>query len=113
MSVVRMKKDGEGASLSGGMDRVIERKTLPAWAKYAGAAAIVLLLALAWYMAPRGNTQSVQSDRLTIAEVRNGTFDDFLPLRSLVTPLLTVYLDAVEGGRVDKILVEDGAYVKK
>ncbi|MBW8745626.1 MAG: efflux RND transporter periplasmic adaptor subunit [Sphingomonas sp.] len=95
------------------MDRVIERKTLPAWAKYAGAAAIVLLLALAWYMAPRGNTQSVQSDRLTISEVRNGTFDDFLPLRSLVTPLLTVYLDAVEGGRVDKILVEDGAYVKK
>ncbi|HMI19058.1 MAG TPA: efflux RND transporter periplasmic adaptor subunit, partial [Sphingomonas sp.] len=30
-----------------------------------------------------------------------------------VTPLLTVYLDAVEGGRIDKILVEDGAYVKK
>ncbi len=30
-----------------------------------------------------------------------------------MTPLLTVYLDAVEGGRIDKILVEDGAYVKK
>ena len=113
MSVVRMKSDSEAKSLSSGMDRVIEKKALPIWARYAGAAAIVLLLVLAWYLAPRGNAQSVQADRLTISEVRNGTFDDFLPLRSLVTPLLTVYLDAVEGGRVDKILVEDGAYVKK
>jgi HlyD family secretion protein len=112
MSVVRIKSEPKGA-LSGGMDRVIEKRRLPTWAKYAAAGAIVLLLALAWYLAPRGNRQSVQSDRLTISEVRNGTFDDFLPLRSLVTPLLTVYLDAVEGGRIDKILVEDGAYVKK
>ena len=114
MSVVRMKTDSEAKSLSGGMDRIIEKKTLPIWAKYAAAAAAILLLALAWFFfAPRGNSQSVDSDRLTISEVRDGTFDDFLPLRSLVTPLLTVYLDAVEGGRVDKILVEDGASVKK
>jgi len=108
-----MKNDSEAKSLSGGMDRVIQKKKLPKWAKYAAAAGVVLLLVLAWFTAPRGNTQSVQADRLTISEVRNGTFDDFLPLRSLVTPLLTVYLDAVEGGRVDKILVEDGASVKK
>jgi HlyD family secretion protein len=112
MSVVRIKSEPKGA-LSGGMDRVIEKRRLPVWAKYVAAGAIVLLLALGWFLAPRGNRQSVQSDRLTISEVRNGTFDDFLPLRSLVTPLLTVYLDAVEGGRIDKILVEDGAYVKK
>jgi HlyD family secretion protein len=113
MSVVRIKSESKGTSLSGGMDRVIEKRKLPAWAKYAAAGALVLLLALGWFLAPRGNRQSVQSDRLTISEVRNGTFDDFLPLRSLVTPLLTVYLDAVEGGRIDKILVEDGAYVEK
>jgi len=114
MSVIRMKSDPEAKPLSGGMDRVIEKKKLPAWAKYAAAAALVVLLALTWiFLAPRGNSQTVESDRLTISEVRNGTFDDFLPLRSLVTPLLTVYLDAVEGGRVDKILVEDGASVKK
>ena len=114
MSVVRMKSDSEAKPPSGGMDRVIEKKRLPAWAKYAAAATIVVLLALIWlFLAPRGNSQTVESDRLTISEVRDGTFDDFLPLRSLVTPLLTVYLDAVEGGRVDKILVEDGASVKK
>src|SRR4029078_10723054 len=41
----------------------------------------------------------------------SGTFDDFLPIRARVTPLVTVYLDAVEGGRVEQKLVEDGAQV--
>jgi len=113
MSVVPIQNEPTAKPLTGGMDRVIEKKKLPSWAKYAAAGAVVLLLALAWWLAPRGNRQSVPVDRLTISEVRNGTFDDFLPLRSLVTPLLTVYLDAVEGGRIDKILVEDGAVVKK
>ena len=40
-------------------------------------------------------------------------FEDFLPLRARVTPLITVYLDAVEGGRVDELYVEDGATVAK
>jgi HlyD family secretion protein len=114
MSVVRIKSETEATTtLSGGMDRLIEKKRLPRWAMFAAAGVVLLLLVLAWFLAPRGNRQTVPLDRLTISEVRNGTFDDFLPLRSLVTPLLTVYLDAVEGGRIDKILVEDGAYVKK
>ncbi len=50
-------------------------------------------------------------DRLAISAVQSGTFDDFLPLRGRVTPLVTVYLDAVEGGRVEQKLVEDGAQV--
>ncbi len=80
MSVVRIKSEPKGA-LSGGMDRVIEKRRLPTWAKYVAAGAVLLLLAVGWYFAPRGNRQSVQADRLTISEVRNGTFDDFLPLR--------------------------------
>jgi len=54
---------------------------------------------------------SVSKDRLAISAAQSGTFDDFLPLRGRVTPLVTVYLDAVEGGRVDQKLVEDGAHV--
>ena len=57
------------------------------------------------------NSQTVSADRLTISAVTEGRFDDFLPLRARVTPLVTVYLDAVEGGRVERKLVEDGAQV--
>src|SRR5205814_5144509 len=48
---------------------------------------------------------------LTISTGDKGVFEDFLPLRARVTPLVTVYLDAVEGGRVEQRVVEDGAQV--
>ncbi len=114
MGVVRIKTEPSAAAHGGSMDRVIEKRGLSRRVKIAGGAGLLLLLLIAgWFLVPRGNRQSVSLDRLAISEVRNGTFDDFLPLRGSVTPLLTIYLDAVEGGRVDKVLVEDGAFVRK
>jgi HlyD family secretion protein len=96
----------------GAMDRVVVRKGIDRRILIGGAVAAVLLLAvLFWMFAPSADSQSVETDRLTISTVEQGVFDDFLPLRARVTPLVTVYLDAVEGGRVEKKLVEDGAQV--
>ncbi|MBW8910545.1 MAG: efflux RND transporter periplasmic adaptor subunit [Sphingomonas sp.] len=96
------------------MDRTVEKKGLSRRAKIGGIAGVgLLIILLFWWFAPRGSSQTVEAGRLAISEVKRGTFDDFLPLRARVTPLLTVYLDAVEGGRVEKILVEDGASVVK
>jgi len=113
MSVVRIKNEPTARPLTGGMDRTIEKRTLPYWAKYAAGGGIALLALLGWWFAPGGTSQTVGTDRLVISEVRKSVFEDFLPLRGRVTPLVTVYLDAVEGGRVDKVLVEDGATVQK
>lgn len=100
----------ERPASGGAMDRVVERRRLPRWVYGALAGAGVVVAALAfWFYAPRGDTQTVPTERLTIATVANGTFDDFIPLRARVTPLFTVFLDAIEGGRVERILVEDGA----
>jgi HlyD family secretion protein len=94
------------------MDRVVVRKRLDKKIIIGGAAAAALLLIiLFWLFAPRSDSLTVAQDRLSIATAQSGTFDDFLPLRARVTPLVTVYLDAVEGGRVDQKLVEDGAHV--
>ncbi len=94
------------------MDKVVVRKTIDKRILIAaGAGAVLILIALFWLFAPRANSQSVNPDRLSIASVQQGVFDDFLPLRARVTPMVTVYLDAVEGGRVEKKLVEDGAQV--
>jgi len=94
------------------MDRVVVRKKLDRRILFGGAAAaLLLLLLLFWLFAPRADSLTVARDRLSIAPAQSGTFNDFLPLRARVTPLVTVYLDAVEGGRVDKKLVEDGAQV--
>jgi len=94
------------------MDRVVVRKRVDKRIVYGGAAAAILLLVLIfWLFAPRSDAMTVARDRLAISSVQKGTFDDYLPLRARVTPLVTVYLDAVEGGRVEKKLVEDGAQV--
>ncbi|WBH15492.1 efflux RND transporter periplasmic adaptor subunit [Sphingomonas radiodurans] len=116
MSVVRLPKDrAESAAVSGsGMDRVIERRRFPKPAIIGGIVAIVLAAALLfWWLAPRAGTQSVAAERLSIATVTRGTFDDYIPLRTRVEPLLTVFIDAIEGGRVEEVLVEDGANLAK
>lgn len=98
----------------GGMDRVIERKTLSTRAKAAiGAGALALAAAGFWTWAPAGSSQTVAAQRVSVSTVARGTFDDFLPLRARVTPLVTVFLDSIEGGRVEEVLVEDGANVQK
>jgi HlyD family secretion protein len=113
VSLVELRRSTRSEAVTGGaMDRVIERKRIDPRILIAGAATALLLIILVfWLFAPRSDSVSVARDRLTIAPVERGVFEDFLPLRARVTPLVTVYLDAVEGGQVQKKLVEDGAQV--
>jgi HlyD family secretion protein len=116
MSVIRMRttEKASGPESGGAMDRVVEARGLGRNAVIAIAAAAILLLGLLfWWFAPSAGSQTVAAERLTISTVSKGTFDDFMPLRARVEPLVTVYLDAIEGGRVEKLLVEDGAMVEK
>jgi HlyD family secretion protein len=113
VSLVELRQPNRSEAVTGGaMDRVVLRKRIDKRILIAGgAAAAVLLILLFWLFAPRSDSMSVARDRLSIATVQSGTFEDFLPLRARVTPLVTVYLDAVEGGRVEEKIVEDGAQV--
>jgi len=113
VSLVELRQSRESDAISGGaMDRVVVRKRIDKRILIGGAAAgALLLILLFWLFAPSAGSMTVSRDRLSIATVQSGVFEDFLPVRARVTPLVTVYLDAVEGGRVEKKLVEDGAQV--
>ncbi|NVK24814.1 MAG: efflux RND transporter periplasmic adaptor subunit [Gammaproteobacteria bacterium] len=77
---------------------------------------VIAIIAIAVYVYPSINsstTFAVENQRLTVSTVQPGVFEDFIPVRTRVVPLKTVYLDAIEGGRVEKILIEDGAIVSK
>ncbi len=114
VSVVRLGKREDSAVSGGAMDKVVARRGLTPRMKLAIGGAVLLALApTAYFAAPAHNSQTVTAERLTVSTVTRGTFEDFLPLRGRVTPSLTVYLDAVEGGRVEQILVEDGAIVQQ
>jgi HlyD family secretion protein len=94
------------------MDKMVERRGLSRNIKIAiGAGAVLVLALLFWWFMPGAGSQTVTKNRLTISTVQTGRFEDFIPLRAKVTPLLTVYIDSIEGGRVDKVLVEDGTDV--
>lgn len=113
MTVLNLQKPDTAPVAGAAMDRPIERRRIDR-RLLAGGAALLLLLALAWWqLAPRSGSQTVAADRVTISTVKQGVYEDFLPLRAQVKPLVTVYLDAVEGGRVDELFVEDGATVEK
>ena len=60
-----------------------------------------------------GRALTVTTERLTISTVVTGVFEDTIPLRGQVFPQTTVYLDAIEGGRVEEIYVLDGAQVEE
>jgi HlyD family secretion protein len=111
--LVELRHPNRSEAISGGaMDRVVERKRIDRRILIGGAAAgALLLILLFWLFAPSADSLTVDRSRLAISTAQPGIFDDFLPVRARVTPLVTVYLDAVEGGRVEKKLVEDGAQV--
>lgn len=58
-------------------------------------------------------TLRVPHAQLTIATVEQGIFHDLIPLRARVEPRDTIYIDAIDGGRVDRVLVEAGDRVKE
>lgn len=97
------------------MDRKIAKpkRNVKAIVPYLIGAVILGAIAKVYLAADAGKTLSLDNQRLSISTVKSGVFEDFIPVRTRVAPLKTVYLDAVEGGRVEKVLIEDGALVSQ
>jgi len=103
-----------GVSISGqSMDRVVAKKMPLGRIVGYGVGAVVAALFIYWLvgMLLGGRSLSVNSQRIFVSDVTVGTFEDFIPLRGRLVPRSTVYLDAIEGGRVEEVLIEDGTIV--
>ena len=97
------------------MDRVIEKKT---WTRkriltIVGIVGILVLIGASYFLTSGKSRLNVESERITISEVKSGPFKEFIPVNGVVLPITTIYLDALEGGRVEEKYVEDGAIMKK
>jgi HlyD family secretion protein len=97
------------------MDRV---RAQPKWRSrrvMIGAAAVgaVVLLALLILASRSLGVRSVRipAATVTIDEVQQGVFHDFTPLQGKVTPKDTLYIDALQGGQVQAVLVQAGDQV--
>jgi HlyD family secretion protein len=78
----------------------------------AGVAALVLLITFVVVQSSGKSKLDVDPDRLTVSEVTKGPFEENIPVNGVVLPINTIVLDAVEGGRVEKLYVEDGTDMK-
>ena len=95
------------------MDRRIKktsRRPLLVGAAAVGVVAIILVVFLTY---DTSTSFTLDGQRIRTAEVSTGMYEDYIPLRASVDPEKTVYLDAIEGGRVEAILVEEGAFVEE
>ena len=98
-----------------GMDRKIEKKW---WSRrrIIQLSSITIFLIFIFYLlffTDASSRLNVSSERITISEVFKGPFQVYIPLSGTVLPIKTVYLDAIEGGRVEKVVREAGNYVNK
>jgi HlyD family secretion protein len=97
------------------VDRVIEKKY---WSRkriltIGGITALVVLIGASYYYTSGNSKLNVDTERITISPITKGAFREFIPVNGIVLPLTTIYLDAVEGGRVEEKYVEDGTMMKK
>lgn len=97
---------------AGGMDRPVASKRWPGkHLTWLGLLALVLAGAWLAMTSSAGRSLTVADNRLLLSPVSAGVFEDTIPIRARVAPLKTVYLDAMQGGRVEEVLAEDGATV--
>ncbi len=96
-----------------GMDRKIKKKT---WTTNR---IIMLVISLAvvgfflysFFIADFRSTLNVERDKLTIATVTEDSFQEFIQVTGNIQPINTIFLDAIEGGVVQKVELESGTMV--
>lgn len=90
-----------------GISLIFTKKALPYW----GGA---ILLAFILWLVFRDNsaTLRVNADSLTISQVSQGEFNDYIRVSGQVQPMTTIQISPQEGGIVQEIVTEEGSRVK-
>ena len=99
-----------------GMDRKIEKKNKffskrNIWI-FSGSV-VVLLVFYNLVFSDKSSKLNVEIEKISIAEIQKNVFQDYIAVIGTVEPIKTIYLDAIEGGRVEEILLEEGSMLEK
>jgi HlyD family secretion protein len=97
------------------MDRMIEKKKWTPkkiiWLSISGIFAFLILYNLIF--GDHRTKFNVQKERISIEKVKEDYFQDYITVTGTVEPISTIFLDAMEGGRVEEIISEEGTMVEK
>lgn len=97
------------------MDRAIEKKywTPKRFASIIAIAAFTFFIIYLLFLRDNSSKLYVDKNQLTIAPVLADKFQEFIPLDGVVAPKGLIQIDAIQGGVVEQIYVNDGATLKK
>jgi HlyD family secretion protein len=97
------------------MDKIIEKKKGLNKKHYLYIIGSIIFLFVIYLLVfqDHSSTLNVEKDKITIEAVTEGQFDDYIRVIGRVEPITTIYLDALEGGRVVNRYIEEGETVKK
>ncbi len=97
------------------MDKKIEKKFWNAkrigW--IAGSTLLVSFLIFQLAFADKRTKLNVDKEKITLSEVTQGVFDEFIAVSGVVQPIKTYRIDAIEGGYVKEKVIEGGTTVKQ
>jgi len=79
----------------------------------AAAAILVILIAVRLIAGSGTRTLRVPVEQLTVVAVEQGVFHDLVPLRANVVPRETEYVDATDGGQVQRVFAQAGDVVQE
>ena len=98
-----------------GIDRTIEKRwwTPGRMALIAGFLVFAAFIAYGLRSTAGGQRLNVDREKITVAAVTDGPFQELISVTGSVLPRTTVYLDAVEGGRIEEVFVPEGAQVEE
>lgn len=97
------------------MDRIIEKKkwTVKKILTIVFSVMFGLFIVYLLFFRDKQSKLYVNQEQLSIAEVKRERFQEFIPVDAVVYPKTTIYIDAVQGGTVESVFVEDGAILTK
>ena len=97
------------------MDRVVKKKN---WTKQrllmvGGGALLIVLAVYQLLFADSRSSLRIDREKVTVAQVSRGEFQEFIPQSGTVQPKVSFFLDAVEGGIIGEIFRESGSMVQE
>jgi HlyD family secretion protein len=98
-----------------GMDKKIEKKKglgkKAIWIIIGSLAIIAVIFNI--FFGDKSSKLNVEIGKITVEDVSKDIFQDYIAVQGVVEPIQTIFLDAVEGGRVEEKLREEGSMLKK
>jgi HlyD family secretion protein len=97
------------------MDKKLEKK--PLYKKkifwFSSSGIMVFIIFVVIILLDTGSKLNIEGNKIIISTVVQNDFEEFIPVSGTTLPRTTFYLDAIQGGSVEKIFVEEGSMLKK